>query len=214
MKLPVVSAANKKVAEITLSDRIWAAASNPALVAQAIHVYRANLRQSPAKTKTRGEVSGSGRKIWRQKGTGRARHGDRYAPIFVGGGVAHGPTGKQNYKKRLNQKMRRQALFITLSDKAAKGRLTIINKLPANLQKTKQLQKILSRLSPSPKVLLVSGQPEKSVKLAGRNISAAAILPAHQLNALKVLENQHLILTKSAAVKIQSHFLKEKKPKN
>src|SRR3989338_4775942 len=91
LTVPVLDVSGKKTGTVTLPKEIFAVTVSPKLIAQAARVYSANQRQSSAKTKTRGEVTGSRRKVWRQKGTGRARHGDRYAPIFVGGGIAHGP---------------------------------------------------------------------------------------------------------------------------
>ncbi len=93
----------EKAGKVTLPSEIFAAKINNQLMAQAVRVFLANQRKARAKTKTRGKVEGSGKKIWAQKGTGRARHGDRYAPIFVGGGISHGPTGKENFKLKMRK---------------------------------------------------------------------------------------------------------------
>ena len=102
-QLAVVDVKGKSKGQINVSNEIFGINPNKIVVAQAVRVHLTNQRQATAKSKTRGEVSGSGKKIWRQKGTGRARHGDRYAPIFVGGGVAHGPRGNQNVKRNLSK---------------------------------------------------------------------------------------------------------------
>ncbi len=142
MKLNVVDLQGKKAGTVTVDDAVWGAEAKPALVAQAVRVQRSNLRQGGAVTKNRGEVNRTGRKMWKQKGTGRARHGDRTAPQFVGGAKAHGPTGEENYKLRLNRKMRRGALGSVLSEMVRGGRVTVVESLP-EIKKTKILHRLL-----------------------------------------------------------------------
>ncbi len=142
MKLNVVDLKGKKTGVVTVADEVWGAEAKPALVAQAVRVQRSNLRQGGAVTKNRGEVNRTGRKMWKQKGTGRARHGDRTAPQFVGGAKAHGPTGEENYKLRLNRKMRRGALGSVLSEMVRGGRVTVVESLP-EIKKTKILHRLL-----------------------------------------------------------------------
>src|SRR3990167_8071260 len=113
--------------------------ASPQLLAQAIKVYLTNQRQGTKHAKTRGEVAGSGKKIWRQKGTGKARHGDRQAPLFVGGGIAHGPKGNENYKLNLPDKMKRLALRIVLTDKLKDERIVLVKSLKTVKAKTAEL---------------------------------------------------------------------------
>src|SRR3989338_8167916 len=125
MKLSTIDLSGKKSGTVTVDDRVVAVPISVPLLTQAVHVYRMNQHRGLAKALTRGDVYGSRKKIWRQKGTGRARHGDRFAPQFVGGGVAHGPTGKQNVKRIMNEAMRRKALMVALSVKQREGNLEI-----------------------------------------------------------------------------------------
>ena len=115
LKIAVINAQGEVVGETKLALRLGETSGAVALVAQTARAFLANQRKARAHAKTRAEVVGSGAKIWRQKGTGRARHGDRQAPIFVGGGVAHGPTGAQNYRQKISQKMGRRAVLAVLA---------------------------------------------------------------------------------------------------
>lgn len=206
MKLPIVDTANKKIGDLTVSNTIFAAPANPGLISLAVHVYLANQRQAPAKTKTRGEVYGSRRKLWAQKGTGRARHGDRFAPQFVGGGAAHGPTGDQNFHKKLNQKMRQLALFTALSDKIRQNSLTILSEFPADLVKTKEAAEIINRLTEKQSLLIVLYQPGIKLTRALRNLSHIRVLLSHQINPYQILTAKHLIVTQAAIQNIEKHF--------
>lgn len=208
MKLPIVDITNKEIAEITVSDAIFAAPANPDLISQAVHVYLANQRQASAKAKTRGEVHGSRRKLWAQKGTGRARHGDRFAPQFVGGGVAHGPTGDQNFHKKLNQKMRQLALFTSLSDKIRQNALTVLSEFPASLTKTKKAAEIIKSLTEKQPLLIVLYQPGVKLTRALKNLADVQALLSHQINTYQILIAKHLIITKAAIQDIEKHFLK------
>lgn len=206
VKLPVVDTTNKKIAEITVSDVIFAAPANPGLVSQAVHVYLANQRQAPAKIKTRGEVYGGRRKLWAQKGTGRARHGDRFAPQFVGGGAAHGPTGDQNFHKKFNQKMRRLALFTSLSDKIRQNALTVLSEFPENLAKTKKAAEIIESLTEKQPLLIVLSKPSIKLTRALKNLANIQILLSHQVNTYQILAAKHLIITKDSIHDIEKHF--------
>ena len=116
--------------KVRLPKEIFGAKINRILMAEAVRIYLGNQRRAKAKTKDRSEVRGSRRKIWRQKGTGRARHGDRYAPIFVGGGRAHGPTGQENFRAKLTKKMKKAALFSALTTKQKQGEVLVVKTSP------------------------------------------------------------------------------------
>ncbi len=197
MKLNVVDIKGKKIGIMSASDEVWGAEANPALVAQAVRVYRSNLRQGGAATKNRGGINRSGRKMWKQKGTGRARHGDRTAPQFVGGAKAHGPTGQENYKLRLNQKMKQGALESTLSDKVRDNRATVVESLP-EVKKTKILSRLLGVLTAGSKLLLVVDKPSEDLILAARNLEGVTLARPEELNVLTVLGHQRLVVTKEA----------------
>lgn len=213
-KTDVYNTSAKKTGQVSLPDEIFAAPVNEELIAQSVRVYLANQRQAHAKTKTRGEVTGSTRKIYRQKGTGRARHGDRYAPIFVGGGIAHGPTGEENYQLKMTRKMRRLALFSALTDKLRAKQIIVIQGLEKVKPKTKEMSKILTKLTErkpeSQKLLLVLPKVMENVIRGARNIKGVKVTLAKQLHPYQILNRDKLILTKPALKVLKETFLKKK----
>jgi len=214
----------KKVRTINLPPEAFAAKVNPQLMAQAVRVYLANQRQAYPKTKTRAEINRTKAKWYRQKGTGRARHGSRAAPIFVGGGVAHGPTGEQNYKLKMPQKMKRAALFSSLTFKFKKGDILLVEGLEKIAPKTKEMREALEKLkanhpsgqkSQSPKrakklkIMLVLPQVFENVARAARNIKNVSLTPVNSLNTYEVLENEKIIFMVESIKKLKETFLKE-----
>lgn len=203
----------------TLPKEIFGMEENKVLLAEVVRVYLFGQRKARAKTKTRAEVSGSGRKIWRQKGTGRARHGDQYAPIFVGGGVAHGPTGRQNWKLNFPKKKKEAALKVALSSKLKEGSLILIDDFGKVKKKTKEaygkLLKILQKANKKkekdfqPRTTLVFGKEDKNIILPFRNIPWVKIVRAEDLNPYFVLENKFLILEEEALKKINKRLIKK-----
>lgn len=172
---------------------------DPQLLAQAVRVYLSNQRQGTKKTKHRGEVSGSGKKIWRQKGTGKARHGDRYAPLFVGGGVAHGPTGKENYERRLPRKMRQKALIMALKSKFNEGELVITDNKLMQISKTKDLVGKLRQVAgyDDKKWLLLVVPPGSAKDLwrASGNLAKVRLTTPEALTAYQVLTSRTVVIT-------------------
>lgn len=186
--------------KMTLPDNIFAAKVRPLLMAQAVRAYLSNHRIARAQARTRAEVSGSGKKIYAQKGTGRARHGDQYAPIFVGGGVAHGPKGNENYKLKMPRKMRQQALFSALTSKLKENELVIVGGLAKVEPKTGKLVKIFAKLkinSPA-KVMIILPKVLENVSRAARNIKGVKLLPVNALNTYEVLNGGKLVFMKEA----------------
>lgn len=218
MKLQVVDLNGKKAGFVTVDDKVWGAEQNPVLVAQAVRVYRSNLRTGAAGVKNRSDINRTGRKMWKQKGTGRARHGDRTAPQFVGGAKAHGPTGQENYKLRINRKMRQGALRVALSDAVRGGRVMIIDSLPA-VKKTKELAKAVERIRSLGErkdrilTLLVAEKLTPETVRAGRNLDVVTLARPEELNALMVLEHRQMIVTKEAVELIGNEKLKMKNEK-
>lgn len=186
--------------KITLPDHIFAAKVRPILMAQAVRAYLSNHRLARAQARTRGEVSGSGRKIWAQKGTGRARHGDQYAPIFVGGGVAHGPVGNENYKLKMSKKMRQQALFSALTSKFKNEELIIVSGLAKIEPKTGKLVKIFGKLkiNPPTKTTIILPKVLENVSRAARNIEGVKLALVNALNPYEILNGGKLIFMKEA----------------
>lgn len=205
MNITVFGPTGKKTGTFPLPKEIFEAKVNQALLAQAVRVYRARMRRGTKKTKTRGMVQGSTIKIYRQKGTGRARHGARYAPIFVGGGIAHGPTGKENYHRSLTRDQRRQALISALTLKAKDNQVAIIDKLETLKPKTKSMHQTLKTVSQKvtpeksiKKLSLILAEPIESIIRAARNLSGVTIHQARGLNAYEVLSGGLLIFAKSS----------------
>lgn len=184
--------------KMTLPKEIFAAKINPKLMAQAVRVYLANQRKGTASTKTRGEVKGSSRKIYRQKGTGRARHGSIRAPIFVHGGVVFGPKPK-DFSLNLPQKMKKAALFSALTTKLKNGEIKIVSGLEKIEPKTKNMVQTLKKLGLNNKGLLfVLSAKNENIQRSARNIEGVELLLASQLNAYEILKNKNLIFMKDA----------------
>jgi large subunit ribosomal protein L4 len=196
-KVSVYNIAGEQVGEIDLDDAIFGAEVNEDLLHQAVVMYQARKRRGTAATKTRGLVAGGGRKPWRQKGTGRARHGSIRSPIWVGGGTVFGPQPR-SYKYSMPKKARRQALRSALSAKVNTGNLIVVDELKLAEPKTKTMYGILQNLNASGSTLLVTAGPDDNVRLSARNIAKVKVLPANELNALEVLSYRRLLLTQDA----------------
>lgn len=211
MSLPVVGLKGEKKGTIAVSKEVFGAKVNEKLMAQAVRVYLVNQRQGTVSTKTRGEVKGSTRKIYRQKGTGRARHGSIKAPIFVGGGIAFGPRPR-TFELSMPTQMRRKALFSALSSKFADQKITVLD-IAGLIGKTKEINNLLIALSflnkkkDADKVLFVLGKDEKT-KQAVRNVEGLEALPASSINTYMVLNSKNIIFAKDALEIINETFFK------
>ena len=204
--VPNVSVYNmqgESVGEIALSDAVFAAPINVALMHQVTVGFLANARQGTVGVKSRGLVSGGGRKPWRQKGTGRARQGSVRAPHWKGGGVVFGPQAR-DYRQALSVKARRGALRGALSARLAEGRLRVLDRLEFERPRTKELAAVLGRLDlGDTRALVVTGAPDRTVYLSGRNIEDVAVTPALGLNALAVLRARCVVLTRDAVATVE-----------
>lgn len=212
-------ASQKETGTKDLPPEIFGIEDNPKIVSEVVKVFLANQRNSRAKALTRSEVSGSGKKIWRQKGTGRARHGDRYAPIFVGGGVTHGPTGKENWSLSLPQKKRARALAVSLSRKLKRGELIFVKNLSQVEGKTKPFLADLKALLKSslnfeakelPKVTVVSTENNPKLTLALKNLQKINQIAAENLNSYQVLTSKYLVIEEDSVKKISARVSKVK----
>lgn len=209
MKADTYDQQGKKVLQVLLPKEIFEVKMNKDLVHQVAVSQMANRRQIIAHTKSRAEVSGGGRKPWRQKGTGRARHGSTRSPIWRGGGITFGPTSKKNFKKKINKKMKRKALFMVLSSKAKEKTLILMDDLKAEKGKTKLIAGMLKKLPCKGKrVLIVIPGLDKNIVLASRNIPRVGVMQAKDLNALDLLNSKYLIMPKTAIKVIKDTFLK------
>lgn len=187
----------KETGHIELDASLFDVEINPALVHEAVVAQTANVRVAIAHTKGRGEVAGTGKKPWKQKGTGRARHGSRRSPIWVGGGITFGPRSDRNFSLKLNKKARRKALAMVLSDKVKNGQMFAIEQLKIEEGKTKQLSTLLNKLPMAGKKTLILVEPEnRSVSLAARNIPHVEILPINALNVVSLLEKPNILISK------------------
>lgn len=204
-------AKGKVSGKVDLPKEIFGVTVNKKLIAQAVRVYLANQREGSASTKTRGEVRGSTRKIYRQKGTGRARHGGVRAPIFVHGGVAHGPK-PIDFTLSMPQKMKRAALFASLTLKLQNGEVKVIDGLESVEAKTKPMAALLTGLDQNAKkhkILLVLDKKNDNIIRAARNIEGVVYEFANQLNTFEVMSNKTVIFMKSAISAVEETFLKE-----
>ncbi|MBU4023515.1 50S ribosomal protein L4 [Patescibacteria group bacterium] len=204
MKIDTYNQEGEKTEQTDLPKEVFEQAFNSDLVHQVIVSMQSNRRQGTAHTKDRGEVSGGGRKPWRQKGTGRARHGSTRSPIWIGGGVTFGPTNERNYKKDIPSKMRKKALKCLLSQKLKDKEIFIIDDLKIEEPKTKIITDILEKLSKEIKkekfktLLIVSDKKDDKLLRAVKNIPNIDIIEARNLNSLAVVSYRDLLITKKS----------------
>jgi large subunit ribosomal protein L4 len=202
MQVVVHNMAGEQVGEVELPTEVFEAPINTAVMHQALVRQMANARQGTHKTQSRGEVNRTKAKWYRQKGTGRARHGSRNAPIFVGGGVAHGPKPR-SYRKRMPRKMRRAALRSALSVKAAETQIVVLDDLTLERPKTRQLAEMLERLDVSSALVLLSGKNE-TVEKSARNMPNVKTLQASYLNIRDLLGYDTVLMPLNSLEVIQA----------
>lgn len=208
IKLKVKDQTGKTVGEEILNKKIFEVPVKPDLIHQVVAAQAANIRPVIAHTKDRSEVSGGGRKPWRQKGTGRARHGSIRSPIWKGGGVTFGPRSDRNFTQKINKKMRRKALFMVLSDRAKNKKIIILDKLELPQSKTKILSQIFTKLGIKNNTLLVLPEKNDLIQRTIHNLTQAQFLPANSLNVLSVIRNQYIVITQAALQRIYKIFIK------
>jgi large subunit ribosomal protein L4 len=195
------------VGSFDLDDRVFGIEPNEAVVHQAVVAQLANQRKGTADTKTRGEVRGGTHKMWRQKGTGRARQGDRRAPHWVGGGVVFGPHPR-SYHKDFPRKMRRLAMKSALSARLAESAVTVVDSLALGEAKTREVRSALSALGIGRSALIVIAEADETMKRASANLPEVRAVTPGSLNLLDVLKYRHLILTRPAVEALTEQLLK------
>ena len=195
--IQVYDAAGGQLRSFEVSDRVFDAPANMALVHQAVVAYLANQRQGTVSTLSRGQVSGGGKKPYRQKGTGRARQGSTRAPHWTGGGVVFGPKPRE-WRQRIPQKMRQGALRCVLSDKLRQDRIRVVDSFGITTPETKRMVAILNALALPRKVLLVLDEKDEAVLQSARNIPSVQLVPASILNTYDVLNAQWILTTEAA----------------
>ncbi|MBE9566740.1 MAG: 50S ribosomal protein L4 [Proteobacteria bacterium] len=203
--LPIYDVAGTQVGESEVPDTVFGATPGEPLLHQAVLGGLAAQRQGTAHTKTRAEVSGSGRKLWRQKGTGRARVGDSRPPNRVGGGAAMAPR-MRSHRQRLSVRFKRAALRSALSARAGAGDIMLIEPFELVEQKTKAVNDILVALGAKGRVLLMTGEPSEIILRCGRNISGLQIRDASCVNAYDVLAARTVIITSDAIPRLEDRL--------
>jgi large subunit ribosomal protein L4 len=204
-EIKVVNMAGESVGTINLSDAVFAADINGAVLHAAVVRYLENQRQGTQSTLTRTEVSGGGRKPWKQKGTGRARQGSTRSPQWTHGGVALGPKPRL-YKTKLNKKVRRAAMISALSSKVASGDMIVIDKIETSEFKTKIMVKMLAAVGAKKKALVVLDENDLKVRESLSNIPGVKVALANTINVYDILNCDSFIVAKGAAEKIQEVY--------
>lgn len=206
MKIAIYNQKGEKTGDMELSEGVFGLPWNADLVHQVVVSMQSNMRTPVAHTKGRGEVSGGGKKPWRQKGTGRARHGSTRSPIWIGGGVAHGPTKEKDYSKKINKKMKKKAFYTALSRKLRDNEILLLDKVDLAKPKTKEASSVLKSISTikgfenlasrrKNKALLALAKKSVETEKSFRNIPGMGISEARNLNILDLLTYKYLIIS-------------------
>jgi large subunit ribosomal protein L4 len=213
LAVAVYNQEGKEAGKIDLPVGIFGLKPKMSLIKQALEAQLANARVIHAKTKGRGEVRGGGKKPWRQKGTGRARHGSIRSPLWKGGGVTFGPTTEKIYAKKINKKMKRQALLMILSGKARDNELVILDKIELPEVKTKEMDKILNNLTAVKSdlrkgALMFLNKEQKDIMRAVHNLPRIETIAAESLNIMDLLSKKYLIMTKGNIKEMEKIYKK------
>ena len=204
-KVDVLDMKGKKVNDIELAESVFGIEPNEAIVHSVLVNYLANQRQGTQSTKTRAEVSGGGKKPWRQKGTGRARQGSIRAPQWIKGGIALGPKPR-SYKYTVNKKERRLAIKSVLSSKVLEKELTVVDKLEVKEIKTKTIVKALADMKVEGKTLIILPENNKNVLMSSRNIEGVKTIVANNINIFDLLKYTNLILPVDTVKKLEEVY--------
>ena len=200
---------NEEVGEVELSDAVFGAPLHEGLIHAAVRNYMANARQGTSATKTRGDVSGAGRKLWKQKGTGRARIASLRSPLWKGGGNVHGPQPR-DWSYNMPRKMRQGALRSALSERVREGKLTLVDGWTLDKPKTKDFISSLKKLGHEGKTLIVDSRDNENLILSTRNVQTAKVVNSFALNIYDLLYHEQLIVSE-AAIKELEQLLSPKK---
>jgi len=192
--IKVMDLMSKEVGEIELADSVFGVALNEPLIHEAVRSFLANRRAGTSATKTRGDVSGSGRKLWKQKGTGRARIASLRSPLWKGGGNAHGPQPR-DWSYNLPKKMRKKAICSAISERLREGNLIVVDEWKFDQPKTKEFINTLGSLKLSGKTLIVDSLKNTKLMLASRNVQTAKVVNSYGVNIYDLVNHQKLVLT-------------------
>jgi len=197
----IIDLSNKKVGTLDLADEVFGAPVNENLLYEAVRHHLAGTRRGTASTKTRHEVAGSGKKLWKQKGTGRARMGSIRSPLWRHGGTTHGPQPR-DYSYKLPRKMQLGALRSALSAKLRDGELRVVSEFAISEPKSKGMRKTLDTLDASRTILLVDNSANKNLELASRNLEGVKLVASREVNVYDLLGHKHVLLSQEAAKKL------------
>ncbi|MGB9812664.1 MAG: 50S ribosomal protein L4 [Thermovenabulum sp.] len=204
-KVALYNIQGEQIGEVELADSVFGQEVKPEVMHQVVLNYLANQRLGTASTKTRGEVRGGGRKPWRQKGTGRARHGSIRSPLWIKGGIVFGPKPR-SYKYKLPKKLKRVALKSALSAKVRDNEIIVVDKLDIEQPKTKAMVKILENLKADKKSLIVMETPNINVQRSARNIPGVKTITVDTINVYDILNHETLIMTLDAVKKVEEVY--------
>ena len=206
MKFDILSIDGKKQS-IDVMDKIFAAKPNKRAISDVIFKMNTNLKGRKAKTKQKNEIIGSTSKIYAQKGTGNARHASRKAPIFVGGGVAHGPKGEKAYKKRkINKKEKRLSIVSALSEKTSNKDLIILNDFNVEIKKTKEMYKLIKKLDVTNSLFLLDKNSKLKIEKSIRNIPNIKVTDTNHFSTFDLIKFKKLVLTETSLKEIEKRF--------
>jgi large subunit ribosomal protein L4 len=197
----IIDLSNKKVGTLDLADAVFGAPVNEALLYEAVRHYLAGKRRGTASTKTRHEVAGSGKKLWKQKGTGRARMGSIRSPLWRHGGTVHGPQ-PHSYAYKLPRKMQLGALRSALSAKLRDGELKVVNEFSIGEVKTKAMRQTLDQMEAKRTVLMVDNTDNRNLQLSSRNLNGVKLVSSRDVNVYDLLGHEQVLLSQAAAEKL------------
>ena len=206
MKIDSISI-NGKITAFEISEKVFSSGINNKLIAQVLYSQIANSKPRLAKTKQRNEIRGSTAKIYAQKGTGNARHGSKKAPIFVGGGVAHGPKGNVYKVRKINKKEKKSSLISAISQKTKNKNLIIFEDVKDKINKTKQFNIFLKKNKINNALIVVDLKTKKNIELSARNIANIKLIEAYYLSTYDILKYKQIMLTKSSTKELEQRLL-------
>ena len=206
MKIDSISI-NGKISVYEISEKIFSSDINNKLIGQVLYSQTANSKLRLAKTKQRNEIIGSTAKIYAQKGTGNARHASRKAPIFVGGGVAHGPKGNVYKVRKINKREKKMSLISAISQKTKDRNLIVFEDIKNKINKTKEFNEFLKKNKIYNALIVVDLITKKNIELPARNIANIKLIEAYYLNTYDILKYKHIMLTKSSTKELEKRLL-------
>ena len=206
MKINSISI-NGKITAFEIPEKIFSSGINNKLISQVLYSQIANSKPRLAKTKQRNEIKGSTAKIYAQKGTGNARHASRKAPIFVGGGVAHGPKGNVYKVRKINKKEKKSSLISAISQKTKDKNLIIFEDVKDKINKTKEFNKFLKRNKINNALIVVDLKTKKNIELSARNIADIKLTDAYYLSTYDILKYKKIMFSKSSTKELEKRFL-------